>query len=310
MDIAELKKKKIDELMEMAVELDIQEASTMRKQEIIFKILEARAKLNGLIYNQGVLQVLPEGYGFLRSPTYNYLPGPDDIYISPSADQEILAQNRRHRLRADQASEGFGEVFRPAQGGGCQRRASGQGQEKDPFRQPDPSLSRQDDQSRKQSQGPFHQGDEPPDPDREGTEGPHRRAPAHGKDHSPSEDSELDHDESPGNRADSPPDRRAPRGGHRHGTVGEGRGDQLDLRRAGGQARAHLRHGDREGQEARGARQGRRHSTRQHNEARQGPQLGRAPLGQDPLRGRRFERPAAPEAVFRRGAGTPRSREA
>ncbi|MBU8921991.1 MAG: transcription termination factor Rho [Bacteroidales bacterium] len=84
MDIAELKKKKIDELMEMAVELNIEEASSLRKQELIFKLLETHSKQNGLIYNQGVLQVLPEGYGFLRSPSYNYLPGPDDIYISPS----------------------------------------------------------------------------------------------------------------------------------------------------------------------------------------------------------------------------------
>jgi transcription termination factor Rho len=84
MDIAELKKKKIDELLEMAVELNIEEASSLRKQELIFRLLETHSKQNGMIYNQGVLQVLPEGYGFLRSPSYNYLPGPDDIYISPS----------------------------------------------------------------------------------------------------------------------------------------------------------------------------------------------------------------------------------
>jgi transcription termination factor Rho len=84
MDIAELKGKKIDELIEMATELNINGLGNLRKQEIIFRILEAQAKLNGLIFNEGVLQVLPEGYGFLRSPAYNYLPGPDDIYVSPS----------------------------------------------------------------------------------------------------------------------------------------------------------------------------------------------------------------------------------
>jgi transcription termination factor Rho len=84
MDIAELKSKKIDELIEMASELSINGLGNLRKQEIIFRILEAQAKLNGLIFNEGVLQVLPEGYGFLRSPAYNYLPGPDDIYVSPS----------------------------------------------------------------------------------------------------------------------------------------------------------------------------------------------------------------------------------
>jgi len=84
MDIAELKSKKIDELLEVASELKINGLGNLRKQEIIFRILEAQAQQNGLIFSEGVLQVLPEGYGFLRSPAYNYLPGPDDIYVSPS----------------------------------------------------------------------------------------------------------------------------------------------------------------------------------------------------------------------------------
>lgn len=84
MDVAELKGKKIDELLEVASDYKIAGLSNMRKQEIIFKILEAQAQENGLIFSEGVLQVLPEGYGFLRSPAYNYLPGPDDIYVSPS----------------------------------------------------------------------------------------------------------------------------------------------------------------------------------------------------------------------------------
>jgi len=84
MDIAELKTKKIEELIDVASTLNIEGLSSMRKQEIIFKILEAQAQQNGLIFAEGVLQVLPEGYGFLRSSSYNYLPGPDDIYVSPS----------------------------------------------------------------------------------------------------------------------------------------------------------------------------------------------------------------------------------
>ena len=84
MDIAELKSKKIDELLDVAGDLGINGLSSLRKQEIIFRILQAQAQQNGLIYNEGVLQVLPEGYGFLRSSAYNYLPGPDDIYVSPS----------------------------------------------------------------------------------------------------------------------------------------------------------------------------------------------------------------------------------
>jgi transcription termination factor Rho len=84
LDIAELKSKKITELLELANHLGIEGTSSMRKQELIFKILEAQTEQNGLIFAEGVLQVLPEGYGFLRSPDYNYLPGPDDIYVSPS----------------------------------------------------------------------------------------------------------------------------------------------------------------------------------------------------------------------------------
>jgi len=83
-DIAELKGKTIMELLDVASNLEIEGTSSMRKQELIFKILEAQTQQNGLIFAEGVLQVLPEGYGFLRSPDYNYLPGPDDIYVSPS----------------------------------------------------------------------------------------------------------------------------------------------------------------------------------------------------------------------------------
>jgi transcription termination factor Rho len=84
MDIADLKGKTVPELLTVADTLTIEGSSSMRKQELIFKILEAQTQQNGLIFAEGVLQVLPEGYGFLRSPDYNYLPGPDDIYVSPS----------------------------------------------------------------------------------------------------------------------------------------------------------------------------------------------------------------------------------
>jgi len=84
MDIAELKALKISELIKVAQELNISGASGLKKQELIFKILEEQTKQEGLIFAEGVLEILPDGYGFLRSPDYNYLPGPDDIYVSPS----------------------------------------------------------------------------------------------------------------------------------------------------------------------------------------------------------------------------------
>ncbi|HBC47270.1 MAG TPA: transcription termination factor Rho, partial [candidate division Zixibacteria bacterium] len=84
MDIVELKSKTIAELTELAEELKIPGISGLRKSELIFKILEGKTEADGLIFAEGVLEILPEGYGFLRSPDYNYLPGPDDIYVSPS----------------------------------------------------------------------------------------------------------------------------------------------------------------------------------------------------------------------------------
>jgi len=84
MDISELKSKKIVELNTIAKDLNISDYSDLRKQELIFKILEAQTAKDGLTFSKGVLEVLPDGYGFLRSSDYNYLPSPDDIYVSPS----------------------------------------------------------------------------------------------------------------------------------------------------------------------------------------------------------------------------------
>ncbi len=84
MDIAELKSKKISELTKIAKELNIVGYADLRKQDMIFKILEAQTEKDGLTFSKGVLEVLPDGYGFLRSVDYNYLPSPDDIYVSPS----------------------------------------------------------------------------------------------------------------------------------------------------------------------------------------------------------------------------------
>ncbi len=84
MDISELKSKKIVELNQISKDLGISGYSDLRKQELIFKILEAQTAKDGLTFSKGVLEVLPDGYGFLRSSDYNYLPSPDDIYVSPS----------------------------------------------------------------------------------------------------------------------------------------------------------------------------------------------------------------------------------
>jgi transcription termination factor Rho len=99
MNISELKEKKINELTQMAKQFKIEGAAGMRKQELIFALLQAQIEKNGSIYGVGTLEILPDGFGFLRSPGYNYLPGPDDIYVSPS-------QIRRFNLRTGDTVSG------------------------------------------------------------------------------------------------------------------------------------------------------------------------------------------------------------
>jgi transcription termination factor Rho len=84
LNIAELKDKSIAALTKMAKELEIEGISGLRKQELIFRILQKQTEASGLIFSEGVLEILPDGFGFLRAPDYNYLPGPDDVYVSPS----------------------------------------------------------------------------------------------------------------------------------------------------------------------------------------------------------------------------------
>jgi transcription termination factor Rho len=99
MNLVELKKMKINELTGLARDFSIEGATGMPKQDLIFSLLQAHSERNGLIYGEGVLEILPDGFGFLRAPDSNYLPGPDDIYISPS-------QIRRFNLRTGDTVSG------------------------------------------------------------------------------------------------------------------------------------------------------------------------------------------------------------
>ncbi len=107
LDIRALKEMSIAELTTAAKDLGVEGAAGLRKQELIFKILEAQTKSSGLIFAEGVLECLPDGFGFLRAPDYNYLPGPDDIYVSPS-------QIRRFNLHTGDTIEG--EIRTPKDG--------------------------------------------------------------------------------------------------------------------------------------------------------------------------------------------------
>ena len=99
LDLAALKELNITQLSEHAKELGVEGTAGLRKQELIFKVLQGQAEKSGLIFSEGVLETLPEGFGFLRAPEYNYLPGPDDIYVSPS-------QIRRFDLRTGDTISG------------------------------------------------------------------------------------------------------------------------------------------------------------------------------------------------------------
>jgi transcription termination factor Rho len=99
MNVSELKSKKISELTQLAKKMKIEGYAGMRKQELIFSLLQGQIEKNGLIYGEGTLEILPDGFGFLRAPSYNYLPGPDDIYVSPS-------QIRRFNLRTGDTVSG------------------------------------------------------------------------------------------------------------------------------------------------------------------------------------------------------------
>ena len=99
MNIVELKEKKISELAKMAKTFKIEGAAGMRKQELMFALLQNQIEKNGMIFGEGTLEILPDGFGFLRSPDSNYLPGPDDIYVSPS-------QIRRFNLRTGDTVSG------------------------------------------------------------------------------------------------------------------------------------------------------------------------------------------------------------
>jgi transcription termination factor Rho len=107
MNVVEMKRKPISELTILAKELNVPGAAGMRKQDLIFAILQAQTEKNGLISGEGVLETLPDGFGFLRAVDYNYLPGPDDIYVSPS-------QIRRFNLRTGDTVSG--EVRPPKEG--------------------------------------------------------------------------------------------------------------------------------------------------------------------------------------------------
>ena len=303
MDIKELQEMNIHELVEVARGMNIEAVSTLRKSELIFKILEGQTEKNGLIYAEGVLQVLAEGYGFLRSAKYNYLPGPDDIYLSPVADQEVRPEDRRHDQRAGASAEGERALLRAAEGRVRQLQGPGECEEGHAFRQPHAAVSGgRCSTSSSRARTMTTRLINLLAPIGKGQRGLIVSPPRAGKTVILQKIANAITTNHPEIAPDRAADRRASRGSHRHGALGQGRGRQLDLRRAGRAPRPGGQHGARQEPAPGRERQGRGDPAGLDHPPRPRPQRRGAALGQDPLRRRRLQRPAEAQAVLRRGA--------
>ena len=265
MKLQELKTKTPAELVSFAEELEVENASTMRKQELMFGILKQLSARETDIVGEGVVEVLPDGFGFLRSPEANYLPGPGRYLRLALANPPLRLAHRRHDRRPYPQPEGRRALFRSAQGQLAQLRGPRKGAPQGQFRQSDAALSgrvaedgiRGSDQEGSLGARHRHRGAGRQRPAR-----PDRVAAAHRQDRAAAEHRPLDHAQSSGMLSDRAPDRRAAGRSHRHAALGEGRGDFLDLRRAGGAPRPGRRDGHREGQAPGRARPRRRDPAR------------------------------------------------
>ena len=265
MHLKDLKTKKPAELVTMAEELGIEGASTLRKQDLLFAILKVQAENGDQIMGLGTIEVLQDGFGFLRSPEANYLAGPDDIYISPN-------QVRKYGLRTGDTVEG--EIRGPKDGEryfALTRLISINFDDPDvvrhrvnfdnltplyPEREADARYARPDGQGQvgARHRYRFTAGHGPARAD--------RRAAARRQDGAAAEHRQGDHRQPSRDLPDRAADRRAARGSDRHAALGEGRGDLVHFRRAGAAPRPGRRDGDRKGQAAGRAQEGRRDSAR------------------------------------------------
>ena len=251
------------------------EYTGLKKQDLIFKILKERVKQNGLMFGEGTLEILPDGFGFLRSPDYNYLPCPDDIYVSPSQIRRFGLKTGAIVAGPDPPAQGERALLRPAPGRGDQLRRPRHAQREGRLRRPDAAA-------------PAAAGIQlETDPDEinmrvvdlvtpigKGQRGLIVAPPRTGKTILLQKIANSILDEPSRVLRHRAADRRAARRSHRHGAVGQGadrRGHQLDLRRARLAARPGRRDGDREGQADGRVRHGRGHPARLDHPA--GPRL-------------------------------------
>ncbi len=277
MHLAELKAKSPADLLSFAESLQIENASSLRKQDMMFAILKNLAENEQAIHGEGTLEILPDGFGFLRSAESNYLPGPDDIYVSPS-------QVRRFGLRTGDTVEG--QIRAPKDGEryfALLKVNTINFEPPEAVRHrinfdnltplyPDKRLKMEVENfqsvAKGPTQGPDAAGDRPDRADRQGPARADRRAAAHRQDGDAAEHRHRHQPQPSRSLPDRAADRRAAGGSHRHGAHGEGRGDRLDLRRAGDAPRAGDRDGAGEGQAPGRAQARRGDPARQHHPAR------------------------------------------
>ena len=301
--LTELQKMTMPQLIRTAKGEGVVEYTGLKKQDLIFKILKERVKQNGLMFGEGTLEVLPDGFGFLRSPDYNYLPCPDDIYVSPSQIRRFGLKTGAivaGQIRPPKENERYFALLRVE---AINYEDPDHPEREGRLRRPDPAPPARPAHPGERRRRAEHAGRRHGHADRQGPARADRRPAPDRQDDPAPEDRQQHPGEPPRRLRDGPADRRASRGGDRHGAVGQGadgRGHQLDLRRARLAAHPGRRDGHREGQADGRVRPRRRHPARLDHPPRPRLQHRGAALGQDPHRRHRRLGLAEAQAVLRR----------
>ena len=297
-------------LTKIAKQLDVPGATGMRKQELIFEILKARAEKSGLIFSEGVLETLPDGFGFLRAPDYNYLPGPDDIYVSPSQIRKFdlhTGDTVSGQIRPPKDGERYFALikveavnFEPPE----------RAREKVFFENLTPLYPQSKISLETDGENLSARVLDLMVPIGKGQRGLIVAPPRTGKTMLLQNIANSITKNHPEVYPDRAAHRRAARRSHRHAALRPRRSDLVDVRRAGAAPRAGRGNGDRKGQAAGRAQEGRRDPARLDHASGARLQHDRAAVGQGAVGRRRQQRPAASEALLRRGAKHRRRRVA
>ena len=211
LDLATLKEMGITKLAQVAKSLEIPGAATMKKQELVFQILRAQAEKEGLIFSEGVLEILPDGFGFLRAPEYCYLPGPGRHLRLALADPQVRPAHRGHHQRPDPPAQGGRALLRAHQGGRGQLRAAGQVEGEDLLRQPDPALPAGPHPAGDAAREPLHPRPRPHGAAGQGPARAHRGRAPHRQDDAPAGHRQRHHRQPSRGRAHRAAHRRAAR---------------------------------------------------------------------------------------------------